>query len=165
MLSASSAATSSRNRRLRGVGLSQTSAPARSARAWRCSLRAARSLSSVARSLSLLAKSSAPTRIAALSCRSLDANLLFYARRQGGSDARNSCLLRSIDGIDSARSRELLQPGNNPSPCTANNTQPHQAPHGLQPYRPHCPELRAKVTDLPRVEGKEIEAQTAAARA
>ena len=30
--------------------------------------------------------------------RSLDANLLFYGRRQGGSDARNSCLLRSIDG-------------------------------------------------------------------
>jgi hypothetical protein len=50
--------------------------------------------STAARSLSSAARCSAPSRIAALSCRLLDANLLFYGRRQGGSDARNSCLLR-----------------------------------------------------------------------
>jgi hypothetical protein len=72
--SASSAATSSRNLRLRGVGCSQRSAPARSARAWRCSLRAVRSLAAAARFRSATARRSAPARSAGLSCRSLDAN-------------------------------------------------------------------------------------------
>jgi hypothetical protein len=40
------------------------------------------------------ATASARSRIAALSTRRLDASLLFYGRRHGGSDARNSCLLR-----------------------------------------------------------------------
>ena len=31
----------------------------------------------------------------------MDASLLFYGRRHGGNDARNSCLLREVDGSGS----------------------------------------------------------------
>jgi len=35
-------------------------------------------------------------------------SLSFYGRRQGGSDARNSCLLRSIDGSGSKDSDMVI---------------------------------------------------------
>jgi len=103
-------------------------------------------LSSAARSSSFLSRyrlrrpsatAAARSRIAALSTRRLDASLLFYGRRHGGSYARNPCLLRLVDGsgsqevdmlvIGKQRDQGEEQGGKNRDPALTVKSQNHRS--------------------------------------